>query len=159
MKYWSWIVASIGLLLIMASAFAHPDTPNPLFQDYPPNQRQDIMNWFGSDMTIRGCCGEGDAFLADEFETKGDDIIAIITNGRGFVPEGKTYRITPEIIAKTRGLRNPTKHGIVFLHTGYINGKVVGFRCGQANAPFGGACYEVEVPDADVLCYFPPAGY
>lgn len=77
-----------------------------------------IRNWFQSlmqpDNPYMSCCGEADAFEADTFTQNSDgQYIAVITNGKGILPEGTKITIPNEKIKWDKG--NPTGHGIVFI--------------------------------------------
>src|SRR6476661_2228676 len=56
------------------------------------NQPAYLREWFQKlmqpDNPHMSCCGEADAFEADSFEVSGDEYVAIITNGKGVIPEG-----------------------------------------------------------------------
>ena len=70
--------------------------------------------------TGRSCCGEGNAFEADEFEIQGDHYIAVITDGKGYIANG-TKIVVPNNKIQPFPL-NPTGHGIIFLNS---NGRAV----------------------------------
>jgi hypothetical protein len=59
------------------------------------------------------CCGEADAFEADTFEPEGDHYVAIITNGKGVLPDGTRIPVPNTKMKSDRG--NPTGHGIIFI--------------------------------------------
>lgn len=85
-----------------------------------PKNDPTISAWFEAlrqpDSPRVSCCGEADAFEADEWEQGADGTyMAIITDGRGALANGLRVRI-PENKHYTSGQRNPTGHGIVFLH-------------------------------------------
>lgn len=63
------------------------------------------------------CCGEADAFEADTFEVDGDHYIAVITNGKGVIPNGTKIDVPNGKMKFDAG--NPTGHGILFLGRGY----------------------------------------
>ena len=97
-----------------------------------------ISKWFRElkqpDDPSRSCCGESDAYWADDYEVNGDHYIAIITDTRDDKPlrrvhvENGTLILVPKNkIQWDRG--NPTGHGIIFIG-----------------------------PDEDVYCYLPPEG-
>jgi hypothetical protein len=62
------------------------------------------------------CCGEADAFEADNFETEGDHYVAIITNGKGVIPNGTRIPVPNTKMKSDKG--NPTGHGIIFIGVG-----------------------------------------
>jgi hypothetical protein len=59
------------------------------------------------------CCGEADAFEADAFEVEGDHYVAIITNGKGVIPNGTKIPVPNHKMKWDDG--NPTGHGIIFI--------------------------------------------
>ena len=61
------------------------------------------------------CCGEADAFEADNFEVEGDHYVAIITNGKGVIPNGTRIPVPNQKMKWDEG--NPTGHGIIFMGT------------------------------------------
>jgi len=56
-----------------------------------------------------------DAFEADTFEVEGDHYIAIITDGKGVIPNGTRVAVPNQKMKWDAG--NPTGHGIVFIGT------------------------------------------
>ena len=83
------------------------------------NQWQDprVKEWFENlkqpDHPRVSCCGEADAFEADNFEVVGDHYVAIITNGKGVMPSGTRIDVPNQKMKWDRG--NPTGHGIIFI--------------------------------------------
>ncbi len=79
-----------------------------------------IRHWFQSlmqpDNPYLSCCGEADAFEADTFEADGDHYIAVITDGKGVIPNGTRIPVPNQKMKSDAG--NPTGHGIIFLGTG-----------------------------------------
>ena len=79
----------------------------------------EISAWYRDlmqpDAPMVSCCGEADAFEADDFEAEGDHYVAIITNGKGIIPEGLRISIPNAKIKWDAG--NPTGHGILFVST------------------------------------------
>jgi len=77
----------------------------------------EVRQWFQSlkqpDHPRQSCCGEADAFEADQFEAEGDHYVAIITNGRGLMPAGTRIEVPNEKMKWDAG--NPTGHGIIFI--------------------------------------------
>jgi hypothetical protein len=76
-----------------------------------------VRQWFQTlmqpDNPTSSCCGEADAYEADSFEVDGDQYVAMITNGKGDVPEGSRIAVPNRKIKWDRG--NPTGHGIIFI--------------------------------------------
>jgi hypothetical protein len=109
-------------------------------------QARDLGQWEGSsfsawyaelmqpDHPTVSCCGEADAYWADDFEQKGDHYVAVITDDRDdgplrrpHVDIGTRVEIPEYKLKVDQG--NPTGHGIVFMS-----------------------------PTKHVYCYLPPAG-
>lgn len=90
---------------------------------------RDGAQWFNSDATIAAwfrdlrmpdspqvsCCGESDAYEADEFEIEGDHYVAIITAHRAVttIPVGTRIPVPNQKMKWDAG--NPTGHGIIFI--------------------------------------------
>src|SRR6202051_3311800 len=76
-----------------------------------------IRQWFQSlmqpDNPAVSCCGEADAFEADAFEVAGDHYIAVITDGKGVIPNGTRIAVPNSKMKWDAG--NPTGHGIIFI--------------------------------------------
>jgi hypothetical protein len=87
------------------------------------NQPAYLREWFQKlmqpDNPRMSCCGEADAFEADSFEVRGDEYVAIITNGKGVIPEGTRITVPNQKLKWDEG--NPTGHGIIFIGS---NGQV-----------------------------------
>jgi hypothetical protein len=103
----------------------------PLLGLVAPAEARDNGQWSNSPVQIRrwfqelmqpdnpylSCCGEADAFEADTFEVEGDHYIAVITDGKGVVPDGTRFKV-PNVKMKWDA-GNPTGHGILFLSGSY----------------------------------------
>jgi hypothetical protein len=76
-----------------------------------------IREWFQSlrqpDHPRVSCCGEADAFEADSFEAEDDHYVAIITDGKGVIPNGTRIAVPNRKMKFDAG--NPTGHGIIFI--------------------------------------------
>jgi hypothetical protein len=81
------------------------------------NSPQHIRQWFQSlmqpDNPTMSCCGEADAFEADNFEAAGDHYVAIVTDGKGVIPNGTRIAVPNSKMKWDKG--NPTGHGIIFI--------------------------------------------
>jgi hypothetical protein len=81
------------------------------------NSPMHIRQWFQSlmqpDNPAMSCCGEADAFEADSFEGAGDHYVAIITDGKGVIPNGTRIAVPNSKMKWDKG--NPTGHGIIFI--------------------------------------------
>lgn len=99
-----------------------------------PVQAADNGQWEYTDPVIRkwyqglmqpdnynvSCCGEADAYWADDFEVQGNEYLAIITDdrtvpGRPHIAPGTKVVIPNYKLKYDAG--NPTGHGIVFMNT------------------------------------------
>lgn len=97
-------------LLLIAPAVARED-------DWSRSDAM-IREWFSElkqpDNPYMSCCGEADAFESDIFtQTADGNYEAVITNGKGVIPNGVHVIIPDAKIKWDRG--NPTGHGWVFL--------------------------------------------
>jgi hypothetical protein len=76
-----------------------------------------IRQWFQSlrqpDHPRVSCCGEADAFEADSFEIEDDHYVAVITDGKGVIPNGTRISVPNRKMKWDSG--NPTGHGIIFI--------------------------------------------
>jgi hypothetical protein len=106
----------IALTLLTAPAAARD---NGQWEDQPAFLRQWFQKLMQPDNPYQSCCGEADAFEADNFEVNGDQYVAIITNGKGVIPEGTRIPVPNQKIKWDDG--NPTGHGIIFIG---VNGQV-----------------------------------
>jgi hypothetical protein len=81
------------------------------------NSPVEIREWFQSlrqpDHPRLSCCGEADAFEADTFEVESDHYVAVITDGKGMIPNGSRIPVPNTKMKFDRG--NPTGHGIIFI--------------------------------------------
>jgi hypothetical protein len=76
------IVALVALTLPAAAR------DNGQWENQPAYLRQWFQKLMQPDNPVMSCCGEADAFEADSFEVRDDQYVAIITNGKGVIPEG-----------------------------------------------------------------------
>jgi len=79
-----------------------------------------VRQWFQGlmqpDNPYVSCCGEADAFEADTFEVVGDQYVAVVTNGKGVIPDGTRIPVPNQKLKWDNG--NPTGHGIIFIGSG-----------------------------------------
>ena len=94
-----------------------------------PTFARDNGQWEGADPAIRqwfqslkqpdhprlSCCGEADAFEADTFEAEDNHYVAVITDGKGIIPNGTRISVPNQKMKFDSG--NPTGHGIIFIGT------------------------------------------
>jgi hypothetical protein len=96
-------------------------TANALARDSDRWDAQDprIKQWFENlkqpDHPRVSCCGEADAYEADNFEVEGDHYVAIITGHRAVaaIPLGSRIPVPKQKMKFDAG--NPTGHGIIFI--------------------------------------------
>jgi hypothetical protein len=105
-------IAAIAALAMLLPAAARD---NGQWSDLPANIRQWFQSLMQPDNPAVSCCGEADAFEADTFEVEGDHYIAIITDGKGVIPNGTRIAVPNQKMKWDAG--NPTGHGIVFIGT------------------------------------------
>jgi hypothetical protein len=98
------------LLVGLVTAYARP---GPQWAGEPENVRKWFQNLMQPDNPGHSCCGEADAFEADNFEVNGDHYIAIITDGKGIIPNGTRIEVPNNKMKFSDG--NPTGHGIIFI--------------------------------------------
>ena len=102
----------LKFVILMLMAFT-PVRDNGQWAQVDPR----ISNWFSSltrpDRPMTSCCGEADAFESDIFDQENGHYVAVITNGRGIIPDLTRIEIPNEKIKYDAG--NPTGHGWVFL--------------------------------------------
>jgi hypothetical protein len=100
----------LTLLFAVSQATARD---NGQWGDQPAYLRQWFQKLMQPDNPVMSCCGEADAFEADSFEVRGDQYVAIITNGKGMIPEGTKIPVPNTKMKWDEG--NPTGHGIIFI--------------------------------------------
>jgi hypothetical protein len=103
-------IAAVAALAMLLPAAARD---NGQWVDSPPNIRQWFQSLMQPDNPSVSCCGEADAFEADTFEVEGDHYIAVITDGKGVIPNGTRVAVPNRKLKWDAG--NPTGHGIIFL--------------------------------------------
>jgi hypothetical protein len=104
----------VVVLLLFSSPAAARD--NGQWADQPTYLRQWFQRLMQPDNPVMSCCGEADAFEADTFEADGDHYVAIITDGKGMIPNGSKFTVPNDKMKWDDG--NPTGHGILFIGNG-----------------------------------------
>jgi hypothetical protein len=109
-----------NMFRIVIVAFALMSLPalardNGQWGNQPAALRQWFQNLMQPDNKYLSCCGEADAYEADSFEVKGDQYVAIITDGKGVIPNGTRVPVPNQKMKWDSG--NPTGHGILFIGT------------------------------------------
>jgi hypothetical protein len=105
------VILALALLSLPAMA-----RDNGQWGNQPAALRQWFQNLMQPDNKYLSCCGEADAYEADSFEVKGDQYVAIITDGKGVIPNGTRVPVPNEKMKWDEG--NPTGHGILFIGNG-----------------------------------------
>ena len=82
-------------------------------ENSPPHVRRWFQGLRQPDNPRVSCCGEADAYEADIFEVDGGRYIAIITDGKGDIPNGTKIPVPNHKMKWDEG--NPTGHGIIFI--------------------------------------------
>jgi hypothetical protein len=105
-------LTAIWTLLITANALARDDTR---WDTQDPRTKQWFENLKQPDHPRVSCCGEADAYEADNFEVEGDHYVAIITGHRAVatIPLGSRIPVPRQKMKFDAG--NPTGHGIIFI--------------------------------------------
>jgi hypothetical protein len=106
------LLAAIATLAMLLPAAARD---NGQRGDSPANVRQWFQSLMQPDNPSISCRGEADAFEADAFEIEGDHYIAVITDGKGVIPNGARIVVPNQKMKWDAG--NPTGHGIIFIGT------------------------------------------
>jgi hypothetical protein len=109
----AFIMLALSVLALSAPAAARDDGQ---WANSPSNIRQWFQSLMQPDHPRLSCCGEADAFEADTFEVDGDHYVAVITDGKGVIPNGTRVAVPNTKIKWDRG--NPTGHGIIFIGNG-----------------------------------------
>jgi hypothetical protein len=115
-------VLMFGLILAM---LAFPTSSQPRDNGQLGNQwgnsfsPSEISQWFKNlmrpDQPASSCCGEADAYEADSFDTSGAEYVAIITDGKGVIPNGTRITVPIKKMKIDGKPPNPTGHGIIFI--------------------------------------------
>ena len=106
----------IGGMLALALYLTAHARPGPQWAGEPENIRHWFQNLMQPDNPVMSCCGEADAFEADQFDIEGDHYVAIITDGKGVLPTGTRIPVPNNKMKWDNG--NPPGHGIIFLRSG-----------------------------------------
>ncbi len=106
-----WLIV-FSLVVIWTIAFAY-GTPSSKWDNSPSSIREWFRALMQPDNPAQSCCGEADAFEADDYGVEGDHYVAVITDGHGMIPNGTLIPVPNRKIKWDAG--NPTGHGIIFL--------------------------------------------
>jgi hypothetical protein len=113
MNYTTVVLALLTLIILPLSVNAEGwDTADP-----------DLASWFANSV-VKSCCDQRDAYLADEVDGDGENIIAIITDGsanpaysKPAIPNGTRIVIPRDRIKYSPPV--PGGHAVVFLAKDY----------------------------------------
>jgi hypothetical protein len=86
---------------------------NGQWESSPPHVRRWFQGLKQPDNPRVSCCGEADAYEADIFEVDGGRYVAVITDGKGEIPNGTRIPVPNHKMKWDEG--NPTGHGIIFI--------------------------------------------
>ena len=109
-------IALLVLALAPAAASDVAGRDNGQWVNSPTYIRQWFQSLMQPDNPAVSCCGEADAFEADNFEVDGDRYVAVITDGKGVIPNGTRIAVPNSKVKWDQG--NPTGHGIIFIGAG-----------------------------------------
>ena len=104
------IIATVALASLPAMA-----RDNGQWEQQPASVRQWFQKLMQPDNPRVSCCGEADAFEADNYEVQDDHYVAIITDGKGVFATGTRIPVPNGKMKWDEG--NPTGHGIIFIGT------------------------------------------
>lgn len=111
-----WMILGLALA---ATECVQPVTARDdgtMWSDAPGGNRQWFQSLMQPDNPYLSCCGEADAYQADNFETEGDQYVAIITDGKGVIANGTRIKVPNKKMKWDAG--NPTGHGVIFIGAG-----------------------------------------
>jgi hypothetical protein len=103
------VIFALALLSLPATA-----KDNGQWSTYPEATRKWFRELVPPGLPAISCCGEADAYEADLFDSENGHLVAIITDGRGVIPNGTRIAV-PEKAKIRREQGNPTGHGIIFI--------------------------------------------
>lgn len=118
------LLAIAGILAMIVLLFSVRVTPARDLGQWEATTDPAITEWYRSlmqpDIPQSSCCGEADAYWADEVHVRGGKTFAVITDDREDAPRGRAHvEIGTEIEIPDNKLKwdrsNPTGHGVVFL--------------------------------------------
>lgn len=119
------IVLSLAALMLLLSLTLTPAhaRDNGQWGNEDPEIRQWYQALMQPDVPTASCCGEADAYWADEIHVREGKTYAIITDDRPDEPRGRPHvAIGTEVEVPNNKLKwdrsNPTGHGIIFLSRG-----------------------------------------
>jgi hypothetical protein len=119
-----FISAIFAICIVLLFAF-HAFARDNGWESTPPKVRQWFQSLMQPDNPSVSCCGEADAYEADDYEVNGDHYIAIITDMRSDEFYNGSFRphINPGTKIEIPNAKmkwdsgNPSGHGYVFIGT------------------------------------------
>ena len=124
-RYLALAVAAVVVLIVLL--FSVRITPARDLGQWDNNADPAVAEWYRSlmqpDNPVASCCGEADAYFADDVHFKDGKTFAAITDDRPDEPRHRPHiAIGTEIEIPNNTLKwdrsNPTGHGVVFLSRG-----------------------------------------
>jgi hypothetical protein len=120
------VIAALVAVLLLAGVFVARARDLGQWDKTDTAIRQWYQGLMQPDVPAASCCGEADAYYADEVHVRDGKVFAVITDDRDDVPlgrphrdSGSEYEIPPNKLKFDRG--NPTGHNIIFLSgAGYV---------------------------------------
>jgi hypothetical protein len=119
------------------------------WKDQPSSARQWFQKLMQPDNPYQSCCGEADASEADTFEVSHNQYVAIITNGKGIIPDGTRVPVPNQKLKWDNG--NLTGHGIIFIGANgqvycYVTpcGHCIDFLCSLDEIRFAEICHALR---------------
>jgi hypothetical protein len=117
--YGLWFVLALALMAFACARKTHARDLGQ-WEAADPAIREWYQSLMQPDVPTASCCGEADAYWADEIHVRDGKTYAIITDDRPDEPRGRPHiDVGTEIEIPNNKLKwdksNPTGHGVVFL--------------------------------------------
>lgn len=117
------ILVTLAMIALLFSIRISPARDLGQFENSDPAVREWYRSLMQPDDPRMSCCGEADAYFADEVHVKGGKTFAVITDDREDKPLGRPHvAVGTEVEIPDSKLKwdrsNPTGHGVVFLSRG-----------------------------------------
>lgn len=126
------VIGVLAMIVLLFNIRVSPARDAGQWEGTDPEIREWYQNLKQPDAPVASCCGEADAYWADSFEVKDNQVIAIITDEREDGPLRRRHvdigtkivipadkmKFGPNDPQSIEGNKNPTGHGIVFLSRG-----------------------------------------
>src|SRR6202012_1571946 len=122
-ELWECALKRIVLGLVLSSATAMVNARDlGQWENTDPPIRQWYRALMQPDVPTASCCGEADAYYADEVHVRDGKTYAVITDdrpdgplGRPHIESGTEFEVPPEKLKWDRS--NPTGHNVLFVST------------------------------------------